>query len=75
MTEDARMRVAVDLVLMLAAKGVTYEVKGGNLVVTPKERLTPGVIGRIKQYKAELIELYAEWLAELEDERIAIQEE
>ena len=70
-----REQVAVELLLRLARGGVTYDVRNGKVTCTPKDRMTPATIARLRQYKTEVMQLHAEWTAELQQERDAIQDE
>ncbi len=67
-----RKQAAADLVLRLLESGINVDVKGGKLNVTPADKLTPLMRSRLRQYKPEILELNAEWLAEIQEERRAI---
>lgn len=64
---------AVEFLLRVAAAGVTYHVTDGTIYAGPPERITKVMAARFKQYKPEILELHAEWIQELREERIAMQ--
>ena len=67
-------QVAADMLLdELAARGITVKVHAGNLALWPRDRLTSGLRGRLREHKPEL--LRALRLAALdEDQRDAWEE-
>ena len=59
------MNVSKDVLLTyneLREKGIKVEVIGNNLRLTPKSKLTPELIARVKRHKAEIIKaLQPQW--------------
>ena len=59
------MNVSKDVLLTyneLREKGIRVEVTGNNLRLTPKSKLTPELIARVRRHKAEIIKaLQPQW--------------
>lgn len=64
---------AANLVQRLASVGIVVEVNDGKIqIVKGKDKLTPAMIARLKQYAGEIRALHREYENELTEERKAI---
>ena len=57
-----REQYAVDLMLRIAAAGVSINVKTGDkIALSPAHRVTAGMRARVRQFKPEILNLVAEY--------------